>query len=111
MIRAIVAGVLCAALLAGCASAVSSGYGQGGRSSDGRSYQEAHRDNRISAAVNRLLVGDRQVSAMDIDVATRDGVVTLVGTVADTTVARRAERLATSVEGVVQVINRLRVAR
>jgi osmotically-inducible protein OsmY len=96
--------------LAGCASAVSSGYGQGGMSSDGRSYSEARADNAITAQVNTLLVRDPQIRAMDIEVSTRDRVVTLSGTVPSRELAYRAGRLAASVEGVNQVVNRLRVA-
>lgn len=97
--------------LAGCASAVGSGYGQGGRNTDGRSYSEARADNAITARVNTLLVQDRQIPAMDIQVATRNGVVSLNGTVPSYTLAERAARLAASVEGVNKVLNYLKVSR
>jgi osmotically-inducible protein OsmY len=96
-------------LLAGCAGAVGSGYGQGGRAGDGRSYTEARADNTLTARVNTLLVQDRSVSAMSITVTTRDRVVTLSGEVASRAEALRAERLAASVDGVAAVVNRLRV--
>lgn len=108
-VPAIVALMLVVAL-AGCASAVGSGYGQGGMSSDGRSYSEARADNAITAKVNTLLVQDRQIPAMDIEVSTRNRVVTLSGTVPSRELAYRAGQLAASVEGVYQVVNRLRVA-
>ncbi len=101
--------VVLVAGLYGCASAISSGYGQGGRDAGGRSYAEAHLDNQISAAVTDLLVMDRSVPAMNIDVHTVNGVVTLSGSVPSSKVAGRAERLATSVDGVEQVVNELRV--
>ena len=97
--------------LSGCASAISSGYGQGGRSADGRTYSEANGDNRISAAVNTLLVQDSQITASDIRVVTRDGVVTLNGQVASSSQARRAAELAASVPGVSRVVNRLGVGQ
>ena len=97
--------------LAGCASAVSSGYGQGGLNNDGRSYSEARTDNAITARVNTLLVQDRQIPAMDIDVSTQHGVVSLNGTVPSYTLAERAARLAASVEGVNKVLNYLKVSR
>lgn len=95
--------------LGGCASAVSSGYGQGGRSSDGRSYAEAHADNRISAAVTAALVRDYEVSAMDIDVSTWNGVVTLRGSVRSRAMVYRAVRIAAAQPAVERVENRLRV--
>ncbi len=97
--------------LSGCASAVSSGYGQGGRDRDGRSYADARADNLISAAVTSVLVSDREVPAMDIDVHTRNGVVTLSGSVPSMAVSRRAERIAAAVAEVKRVENRLRVTR
>jgi len=98
-------------VLAGCASAIGSGYGQGGRESDGRSYAEARADNTLTARVNTLLVQDRQIPAMDITVITRNGVVTLTGQVPNHTVVVRAGRLAASVQGVVAVNNRLQARR
>jgi osmotically-inducible protein OsmY len=102
---------LLAMWLAGCAAAVSSGYGQGGRSADGRSYAEAQADNRITAAVNAALVRERDLPAMDIDVHTRNGVVTLSGNVPSAALARRAGQLAAAVPEVARVDNRLRVTR
>lgn len=99
------------AALSGCATAVGSGYGQGGQNADGRSYAEARADNQITAAVNTLLVRDKRVQAMDIDVSSYNGVVTLSGSVAERSAARYAEELAASVDGVEQVINRLQIRR
>ena len=96
--------------LAGCASAAGSGYGQGGLNQDGRSYSEARADNAITARVNTLLVQDRVIPAMNINVTTLNRVVTLEGTAPSRTVAERAARLATSVDGVYKVINHLKVA-
>ncbi len=97
-------------MLAGCASAVGSGYGQGGLNDDGRSYSEARADNAITAKVNTLLVQDRWIPAMDIRVTTRNGVVTLNGTMPSRALAERAARLAASVDGVNKVVNQFRVA-
>ena len=97
--------------LAGCATAVSTGYGQGGQTADGRSYSEAYGDNQISAAVNTALVQDSLVKASDIRVSTRDGVVTLDGRVASIEQARRAASLAAVVPGVSRVINRLAIGQ
>jgi osmotically-inducible protein OsmY len=99
--------VLLALWLGGCASAVSSGYGQGGRDADGRSYTEARADNKLSAAVTSALVRDKSVSAMDINVRTRNGVVILNGSVPSRSAMVRAAELAGAVVGVKQVDNRL----
>lgn len=103
--------MLLALVLNACATAISSGYGQGGQNRDGRSYNEAYADNQISASVNTLLVQDRQIPASDIWVSTRDGVVTLNGQVASTRQARRAADLAASVPGVNRVVNRLSIGQ
>ncbi len=97
--------------LGGCAAGMMSGSGQGGRAMDGRSYDEARSDNRISAEVNRALVRDGAVRALDIVVHTRDGVVTLSGYADTAAQATRAEIIARQVEGVREVVNTIRVRR
>lgn len=98
-----------AVLLTGCATATMSGYGQGGMQADGRSYEEARDDNRITAEVNRLLVRNRTIDAMDITASTQRGVVTLEGSVPNRAMAERAEQLISMVAGVKSVTNLLRV--
>lgn len=101
--------LLITAVLSACASGVMSGAGQGGRSADGRSYEAARADHLLAAQVNRALVRDKSVRAMDIRVSVRDGVVSLTGHVPETAMADRARQLAASVQGVQRVDNRLRV--
>jgi len=96
--------------LHGCAAGVAAGYGQGGRDADGRSYQEAEADNRITAAVNSALVRE-QLPALAIDVQTYDGVVTLSGRVPGRNVAQRAVTVTRNVPGVRAVRNQLRIAQ
>lgn len=96
--------------LHGCATGVAAGYGQGGRDADGRTYQEARADNRITAAVNTALVREA-LPALNIDVQTLNGVVTLSGRVTDYEVALRAAAVARNVPGVKEVRNQLRIAR
>jgi hyperosmotically inducible protein len=98
------------ALLQGCASGVAAGYGQGGRDTYGRTYQEARADNRITAAVNSALVREA-LPALNIDVQTLNGVVTLSGRVTDYEVALRAAAVARNVPGVKEVRNQMRIAR
>jgi hyperosmotically inducible periplasmic protein len=61
----------------------------------------------ISSKVNAKLAADPQTSAMDVDVDTLNGVVTLRGMVGSETERRDAERLARQTEGVRDVKNQL----
>lgn len=98
------------ALLQGCASGVAAGYGQGGRDTYGRTYQEARADNRITAAVNSALVRE-SLPAMNIDVQTLNGVVTLSGRVPSRETSQRAAAVALGVPGVKQVRNQLHIVQ
>lgn len=66
-------------------------------------------DARITAAVNAELAKDPGLSALRIDVDTRDGRVSLSGTAPDAAAKDRATRLASAVKGVTGVDNRLEV--
>jgi len=103
--------VVMVALLAlhGCATGVAAGYGQGGRDAEGRTYQEARADNQLAAAVNAALVRDKALPVFDIEVQTRDGVVTLLGQVQSRELARRAVSVASGVSGVKEVRDELRI--
>jgi osmotically-inducible protein OsmY len=101
--------LILALLLAGCATATMSGYGQGGMQADGRSYEEARDDNRITAEVNRLLVRNRTIDAMEISATTLHGIVTLDGSVPNRAMAERAAQLVAMVSGVKSVINQLKI--
>lgn len=90
-------GIALVALLAGCASS--------GR----RSPSARPPDAQIQAEVRAELEADRRVDAAAIEVASRDGIVTLSGVVADLDQVRRALRIAARVDGVTQIVNRLRV--
>ncbi len=68
-------------------------------------------DERIHDDVSDRLTDDAWIDASDIEVAVRDGVVTLEGTVADRNQKRRAEDVAADCSGVHDVANRLRVRR
>lgn len=100
------AALVTAALLAGCAAAVSTGAAQRPHADRGAQQEQ---DQRISAAVNYRLVQAPGVSATDILVRTQHGRVTLDGVVPGRAAARAAERAAWSVDGVRDVIVRLRV--
>ena len=66
-------------------------------------------DAAITTQVNTELARDPGLSALRIDVDTRDGQVTLSGTAPDAAAKERATRLATGVKGVTRVENRLEV--
>lgn len=68
-------------------------------------------DATITAKVNAALAADDQLSALKIDVDTTAGRVQLSGTAPSLEARERATTLATAVEGVVQVDNRLTVER
>ena len=68
-------------------------------------------DGTVTAAVKAKLLADQTVSGMRIDVDTRDGVVTLTGTVASAAAKTRANELARSTEGARRVEDKLTVAQ
>jgi hyperosmotically inducible protein len=67
-------------------------------------------DTVITTKVKTELAKDRGTSATDINVDTRDGIVTLNGSVGSEAERAKAELNARTVKGVVQVENNLRVA-
>jgi len=61
----------------------------------------------ITTKIKSKLVGDQDIKARDIDVSTRDGVVTLKGHVLSEPLRQLAETLARNTDGVTQVVNQL----
>lgn len=74
-------------------------------------HKEAASDSRIRHDVTHHLDEDEYVDGNDLEVSVRDGVVTLVGSVASVEQVHRAEALAASLPGVTGVINHLGVRR
>lgn len=68
-------------------------------------------DTLVTTKVQAMFYLDREVKAMDIDVTTRDGVVTLTGTVDNEAVRKKAVADARSTEGVKQVVDKLTVRK
>jgi osmotically-inducible protein OsmY len=68
------------------------------------------KDAWITSATKAKLIADGDVSAMDINVDTRDGIVTLFGTVASEKEKEAAEAEARSVSGVRDVKNEIEIA-
>lgn len=66
-------------------------------------------DATITAQVKAALIGDDELSALDINVDTNDGVVTLNGQVASPAHVARATDVADDVGGVRSIDNRLTV--
>jgi len=66
-------------------------------------------DATITTAVNFALAKDKNLSALKIDVDTTGGHVALIGTAPDAAAKDRATQLASAVDGVVSVDNRLTV--
>ena len=73
--------------------------------------QAIARDAAITTAVKSKIVADRTAAALKIDVDTRDGIVTLNGTVDTRAEADRAVALARNIEGVTRVVDNLKVGR
>lgn len=72
-----------------------------------RNYRRS--DDRIREDVCERLTDDPHIDAADIEVAVRDGEVTLAGTVMSRPMKRRADDIAESVVGVANVQNGLRI--
>ena len=66
-------------------------------------------DERIREAVNEALTDDHDVDATHLEVAVKDGEVTLTGTVAERGMKRAAEDVAAAVSGVKDVQNQIRI--
>jgi hyperosmotically inducible periplasmic protein len=67
-------------------------------------------DASITSAVKMKMADDELVKARNIDVDTKDGVVTLNGTVSSKAEEQKAIDLANTVDGVKRVISNLRVS-
>ena len=66
-------------------------------------------DDTISDAVRVRLASDQVVGTMSFQVAVKDGVVTLSGSVEQKSYKARAERLAKKAKGVKQIINNIEI--
>jgi osmotically-inducible protein OsmY len=72
--------------------------------------EKAIDDTMITAKVKSALLADSTVKGMDINVDTAGGTVTLSGTAKSQAERSQAEALASSVEGVRNVVNRINVS-
>ena len=73
--------------------------------------KRATADGSITAAIKTKLIADPEVKGLQIDVDTHNGVVTLTGR-ADTQAQKaEAEKLARGTDGVLSVINEIRVGK
>ncbi len=104
-------GLSAGVLLSGCGALVVGGAAAGGYyvGKDERSIGQISEDATITSSINAKYVKDDLVSALDINVDTRNGVVTLYGSVSSSAVAARAVQLARGVKGVKQVHSKLTV--
>ncbi len=100
-------------VMSGCAPALLAGGAAAGYyvGKDQRSVGEILDDAGITAAINAKFVKDPNVSAFDINVDTRNGVVTLYGSVANTDIEDQAIYLAQQVKGVRKIISKLTVVQ
>ena len=73
-------------------------------------YAGAAEDTMITTKVKTKLTTDRVKNLVSVNVDTKDGVVHLKGTVPDAQAKAEAERLAKDTDGVVSVMNDLKVS-
>jgi len=105
--RLIISLLVCISLT-GCAAAIIGGAPGGYRSNAGQSPAgAASSDAVITSSINSRFVQDAQVSAMDINVSTHRGTVTLSGRVNNDAAARRAVAIARATQGVSRVVSRI----
>jgi len=71
--------------------------------------KEQARDSGITAKVKAKFIADPEVASHNISVETSEGVVYLTGRVKDARQRDEAERLARGVDGVVDVVNHIKV--
>jgi osmotically-inducible protein OsmY len=100
-----------------------SSYGQGSTEDTDNEIQrlKSHRgkgpkgykrsDERIEEDVNDILMHDHHIDATNIEVAVKNGEVTLSGSVSDKQAKRHAEDLSETVSGVSSVENKIRVSK
>jgi hyperosmotically inducible periplasmic protein len=72
--------------------------------------KRAASDTAITTKVKSALLADEKVKGTKIEVETKEGTVTLTGTAKSPAEKEHAERLASSVEGVRNVVNRISVS-
>lgn len=106
--------LLVTGLLNGCAALLVGGAAGGAAGAyyvekDKRGFEAIASDAGITSSINTKFIQDDLVSAIDVNVDTHNGVVTLKGVVNTHEVARRAYDIAYSVEGVTQVISKLTI--
>lgn len=96
-----------------CMLAVAGGAGAGGyyAGKDERSVVTIANDAATTGLIKTKFLADDMVSAMDINIDTYDGNVTLTGAVPNGQTGRRAEEIARSVKGVKSVTLDLEVVR
>ncbi|NLC00048.1 MAG: BON domain-containing protein, partial [Pseudomonas formosensis] len=75
-----------------------------------RSFSSRFNDATTTATVKSKLLWNRNTEGLDINVTTRDGVVTLEGRADSDAASELAERLARNTEGVRRVENKLNVS-
>jgi osmotically-inducible protein OsmY len=92
--------------ISGCAAAL---LGSAGSGYEDRTASRIAEDSAISGTVKSKLVAAPDVKAVDVNVETHEGVVSLYGDVRTAAQRVAAERVARTVKGVTGVKNQLRV--
>lgn len=87
----------------------SAGAAQTTEGKHGQSVGEYTSDAVITTKVKAALVADKSLSALHIAVETRNGVVSLIGTVGTAEQVEHAAKIARHVKGVKEVVNDIKV--
>ena len=74
-----------------------------------RSVGQVVDDTWVTTKIQSKYFLDEDIKGRDVDVTSRDGVVTLTGTVADSEARQTAEAIAMETDGVLRVVNRLTI--
>lgn len=97
--------------VSGCAPLVVAGGAATGYyvGKDERSFKGIMDDTSITASINAKYFADKKVSALNINVDTRDGIVTLYGSVPSLATEDQAILLASQANGVKKIISKLTI--
>ena len=97
--------------LQGCLLLVAGGVGEAGYiASEDRGVKATMADQLISSKVKAKLIAEGSVKARNVNVDTREGVVTLRGIVFSSLQKARANEIARGTKGVKKVVSRLKIS-
>lgn len=97
--------------ISACGTLAATGAGRDSGDYGFNDNRAGHSDARISATIRSRLINDPKINASQIQVSTEQGVVTLLGRVADESIRQRIITLCNNTPGIKQVNARLTVSQ